>query len=79
MTNQRAQKVQVFAILRIELDEALPEQAVFVKEIVPTVEEAEAEVKRLNQLNADKNCRYIYRTTRFFPNGLHNSLTSDTE
>lgn len=64
-----AHKVSVFAILRVELDVRDPEQAVAVKEVLPTVEEAEEEVQRLNRLNADKNCRYIWRATRFYPDG----------
>jgi len=39
--------------------------------------EAELEVQRLNRLNADKKCRYVWRTTRFFPDGRHPNDNSD--
>ena len=46
-----------------------PEMSFTVKEIVSTEAIAEAEVKRLNDLNADKDCRYFWQTTRLFPAG----------
>jgi len=66
---KRSRKVAVYAILRVDLDVAQPDLAVAVKEVLPTAEEAEAEVQRLNRLNADKKCRYVWRATRFFPDG----------
>jgi hypothetical protein len=46
---------------------AIPHAAVTftVKEIVTTREAAEAEVERLNKLNAEKGCRYFWQQTRF--------------
>ena len=64
-----SRRVAVYAVLRTDLGGQDPELAVAVKEVVPTFEEAEAEVKRLNNLNADKHCRYIVRTTRYFSDG----------
>jgi hypothetical protein len=57
----------VYAIVR--LDQFLPEDSdlesrVAVKKIVWTVEEAQAEVDRLNKLNGPKGARYFWRTTR---------------
>ena len=65
----------VFAVIRLEhsftdLSQnagATPQAAVIVtvKEIVATGEAAEAEVERLNNLNAEKGCRYFWQQTRF--------------
>jgi hypothetical protein len=41
-----------------------PEVAFTVKLIVPTVEEAEREVARLNELNGGNGCRYFWTPTR---------------
>ncbi len=40
-----------------------------VKEVVLTVELAQQEVDRLNQVNRNKNCRYFWEGTHFFPDG----------
>lgn len=70
----------VFAILRYDgfhgLD-ARPELTVTVKEIVRSQELAEAEVARLNTLNAEKNVLYWWQYTRLFPDGR--SAGSKTE
>ena len=65
----------VFAVIRLDnsfadLSQsagATPQAAVVVtvKEIVTTREAAEAEVERLNKLNAEKGCRYFWQQTRF--------------
>lgn len=58
----------VFAIVRF--DRFLEQENSFtVKEIVRTQEDAESEVKRLNEVNADKDCTYFWQTTRLFPPG----------
>ena len=68
-------KIQVFSIVRIDdspKSEVNPEdfqQLVTVKQIVPTQAEAEQEVYRLNELNAEKGARYFWQATRYFPNG----------
>jgi hypothetical protein len=61
--------MQVFAILRFDADAPELELQVTVKEIVSTLELAEAEVARLNALNGSKGCRYVWRATRLFPPG----------
>ena len=38
--------------------------AVTVKQVVTDLEEAEKEVKRLNELNGHKDCLYYWQTTR---------------
>ena len=45
------------------------EHQVTVKEVLWSLELAEAEVARLNQLNADKGCRYVWQATRLFEPG----------
>jgi hypothetical protein len=37
--------------------------------VVPTHEEAEREVERLNMVNAGKPCRYFWLGANYFPHG----------
>jgi hypothetical protein len=53
--------------LRRVFDE--PINHITVKEVLPTWEEAEQEVQRLNALNADKGCVYFASLARYFPEG----------
>ena len=55
----------VYAVVRIDenLSETL-ENCITIKEIVWTIEEAESEVARLNELNRSKGCRYFWQHTR---------------
>ena len=69
MSGERARKIAVYAIVRLDLDVAAPDLAVAIKEVVPALQDAEAEVPRLNRLNTEKNCRYFWRATRYFPDG----------
>jgi hypothetical protein len=67
-TAAREPSEHVYAIVRF--DRSLEQQNSFtVKEIVRTEEDAESEVKRLNEVNADKDCTYFWQTTRLFPPG----------
>ena len=59
----------VYAIVRFDRDMQSWENSFTVKEIVRTQDIAESEVKRLNEVNADKNCLYFWQTTRLFPFG----------
>lgn len=71
----------LFAVLRLDrpfdgdlrrvFDE--PRNHITVKEVLPTLEEAEQEVKRLNMLNADKGCVYFASLARYFPDGRFGS------
>jgi hypothetical protein len=38
--------------------------------VLPTFEEAQREVERLNELNSDKGCFYLWAATRYFPDGI---------
>lgn len=65
-------KVQVFAVIRIDSYISVLQDSITIKEILPTQAEAEAEVQRLNKLNAEKDSRYFWQTTRYFPYGRVN-------
>jgi hypothetical protein len=57
----------VFAVVRLDnflSDVAPPANAVTVKEVVLTQQEAENEVQRLNAVNSGKNCLYFWQMTR---------------
>ena len=47
------------------------ERAVTVNEVLLDQAQAEAEVERLNKLNADKQCRYFCQYTRLIPENDH--------
>lgn len=54
-----------YAIIRLDLDPVYEDEDRYVvKRVVWSIEEATAEVDRLNHLNADKNCRYFWQHTR---------------
>ena len=55
----------------VRLDRFLGDEIgrITVKEVVWSVEEAEREIKRLNGLNADRGCLYIWQHTRVKPRG----------
>jgi hypothetical protein len=69
----RKDRVAVYAVLRedIFLGATDGQLRVTVKEIVPTLDEAKAEVARLNALQgAGDEIRYWWQTTRWLPNGV---------
>lgn len=78
----RKPREEVWAVLRYDeynggdLDHAIKYHAITVKEIVRSQEVAEAEVERLNELNADKGSRYWCCWTRLYPPGT--SAGTDT-
>ena len=60
-------KEQTFAIIRIDLGSDIPSDIadrVTVTQVLPTQQQAENEVKRLNSLNANKGVFYFWQTTR---------------
>lgn len=69
----RKEKIQVYAVVRID-HFGTGDEAIRIKEIVPTAEQAISEVERLNRLNGKKRCHYFWLTTRYFPG----SETSET-
>lgn len=68
-TAAREPSEHVFAIVRVDDYGDSIEKYVTVKEIVRSLDIAESEVKRLNELNAGKHCKYFWQTTRLFPPG----------
>lgn len=64
-------KVHVYAVLRFSSWIEDPTHAVYVREILPTLEGAVAEAERLNRLASARGIddRYYVQTTRFFPGG----------
>jgi len=62
------QKIPVFAVVRVDEDLS-PDNAITIKEILPTAEEAIQEVERLNKLQSGKKCHYFWQYTRYYPNG----------
>ena len=74
------ERKEVYAILRYDgflSDISPPEQCVTIKEVVRSRDLAEAEVSRLNAINAEKNVRYWWQMTRLFPAGT--SAGTDSE
>lgn len=67
------EKKQVYAVIRIDTYRASVEDQVTVKEIVPTLEAAQAEVLRLNELNRDQGCRYLWQATKLIPEAVTES------
>ena len=53
-----------YAIIRVDLDVEDDEARFTVRRIVWNEELAEAEVQRLQELNADKGARYLWQYTR---------------
>jgi hypothetical protein len=54
-----------YAIIRLDLDPIYTEEDRYtVKRVMWSEDEAVAEVARLNEVNADKNCRYFWQYTR---------------
>lgn len=65
-------QVQVYAVVRCDLRSRRfndPKLEFTVKEILSTVTAAKCEVRRLNELNADKQCLNWWQATRFYPHG----------
>lgn len=67
-------KAQVFAVIRIDdfdtvVDKANIHLRITVKEILPTQQDAVAEVERLNGLNEGSEAHYFWQATRYYPNG----------
>lgn len=69
----KKQTTSVYAVIRLDYDlfdlttgessDSLP-AGITLKEIVPTLETAEAEVRRRNELNAERGCNYYWQHTR---------------
>lgn len=64
---------EVYAVIRQDIwrdmNRAMIEEVITIKEVVMTQEIAEQEVARLNKLNEGKGAKYWWQYTRFFPEG----------
>jgi hypothetical protein len=56
-----------YAIVRVDLDAEDDEARLTVSRIVWSERLAQAEVERLQEMNADKSCRYFWQYTRVDP------------
>ena len=55
----------MYAVIRVDdYPSGALENCITIKEIVWSLEEAEAEVKRLMKLNRSKGCKYFWQYTR---------------
>ena len=70
MTRKHQLREQVFAVIRIDRYAEAPELMVTVKEIVRSQALADAEARRLNDLNSDKACFYFVQATRLYREGV---------
>jgi hypothetical protein len=66
--------VDYFAVIRVDLpiktdDPNDLRNSITIKEALPTVEEAIHEVDRLNGLNSEKSCTYIWNKVKVFTEG----------
>jgi hypothetical protein len=62
-----------YAIIRVDLDAGDDEARFTVRRIVWQEEDAESEVKRLEERNSDKACRYFWQYTRVDPRSTENT------
>lgn len=62
-------KTEAHAVVRYDVYIADIADAISIVAVVPTRDEAEAEVERLTAVNADKGSRYFWVPTRYYPEG----------
>jgi hypothetical protein len=62
-------RTQVFAIIRVDKYFADPLEQISVQAVLPSLEEAQAETKRLNGMVDPGKTVYLWRATRYYPEG----------
>jgi hypothetical protein len=65
-------RIDAYAVVRYDHylgEDVAPEAKITVKEILPSREEAEREVQRLNALERSRDRVYFWQYTRYFPEG----------
>ena len=65
-------RVEVYAVVRVDHflgPSASLQDRVTVKEVLPDLEEAKAEVDRLNALATERDYEYFWQYSRFYPSG----------
>jgi hypothetical protein len=65
----------VYPVVRIDtpIDQTDPKSRITVVKVLTSQVAAEAEVSRLNQINADKSCIYFYCTSRLIEQSMETS------
>lgn len=78
MTKKKKDRIHIYAVIRLDPDVTDLEFAVTIKEVFPTLAEAESEVGRLNQLARDRGLisTYIWQTTRLRTDAVPRLLES---
>lgn len=71
--NSKPPRIPVYAIVRLDKYFDDPQEGVAVQAILPTIEEARAEVERLNGMRDPSRVVYFLRVTRFYPKGRRTS------
>ena len=76
MPQEQPFKTPIWVVVRVDrpIDQYNPESLglrITLVDAFPERSEADAEVERLNQLNADKGFVYFSAPTRYFPSGRH--------
>jgi hypothetical protein len=61
--------IQVFAVVRLDKYFETEEDRIAVQAVLPTIDEARAEVARLNSLCDPSSSLYFFRATRYYPEG----------
>ena len=64
MNTPHSKHTHVHAVVRYDFDLEEPENRIAIPKVFESAEQARAEVDRLNELNADKKCRYFAVVTR---------------
>lgn len=62
-------RVPVYAIVRVDRFKRSVQDQIAVQAILPSIEEARAEVDRLNAMRDEESVIYFLRATRFYPDG----------
>ncbi len=66
----RSRHIDAWAVVRFEPESREPQIMVTVKEVLPTKEEAEREVQRLQHLpDKPEDVVYFLQRTRYYPDG----------
>jgi hypothetical protein len=81
VSKRTLERLAVYAVVRYDhflADDTSPETKVTVKEVLPSREEAEREVARLNLLNKGRGSNYFWQYTRFLPKGRADATDQGT-
>ena len=74
-----SEKINLYVVIRVdEFESESGDELITVKEILPTQEEAVAEVERLNKVQEGKRCHYFWRLGRYFPHGRAKEVDSSS-